>query len=133
MFRKRGDGKTVELNAGSGYKNGLDIEERGKRLQDFWWGYWSGVRRMLDHWKKDNANPKNDVHPKTRYVFSMHTFNPVFEGERREIQIGILTTHFPVLAEYFQKGFTKAGYFAKINEPYNACHGPNQAGTAGCP
>jgi predicted N-formylglutamate amidohydrolase len=47
MFRKKGDGNKVELNIGTGYKNGLSIEERNNRLTEYWFGYWSGVRRLL--------------------------------------------------------------------------------------
>lgn len=133
MFRKKGDGLIVDLNSGTGYKKGLDIDERSKRLHEYWYGYWAGVRRLLDHWKKDNANPKNEIDLKKRYVFSIHSFSAVYEGNPRQIQVGVLATHYPALAEYFEKGFKKAGYDARINEPYNPCHGANQAATAGNP
>lgn len=132
MFRKKGDGLYVELNKGKGYRNGLEMAERSLRLNDYWFGYWNGVKKLLANWKVDNKNPKSGINPKRRYVFSIHSYTSKYQNEVRKLQVGILCTHFPALAEYFRSGFVKAGYNAKVNEPYNACHGPNNAGTCGC-
>ena len=133
MFRKSGDGKIIDLNKGTGYNGGLHIDERNNRLKDYWYGYWSAVKKLLKIWNKDNSDPKNRVDPFKRYVFSIHSFTPVYEGAIREVQVGILCTHCTSLAQFFYQGFTKAGYVTRINEPYNSCDGPNQAGTGGNP
>jgi predicted N-formylglutamate amidohydrolase len=85
MFRKRGDGISIDLNSGDGYRGNLDVDERDKRMKAYWWGYWNAVRKLLNHWNRDNKNPKNGINPRVRYVFSVHSFSPVYEGQKREV------------------------------------------------
>jgi predicted N-formylglutamate amidohydrolase len=113
------------LNKGTGYRNGLSTEERGHRLGRYWYGYWGGVKKMLADWKADTAKNPALVNPKIRYVFSMHSYTACYEGEIRELQIGVLCTHYEDLARYIEQGFKKAGYNAEINQPYNSCNGAN--------
>lgn len=93
MFRKAGDGRIIDLNKGTGYKDGLHIDERNHRLKEYWYGYWGAVKKLLKIWHNDTSNPKNGVDPFKRYVFSIHSFTPIYEGEVRAVQVGILCTH----------------------------------------
>lgn len=55
-------------------------------------------------------------------VYSIHSFNPLYEGSIRPMEIGLLTNKDPVddFTRSHQDPFIARGYDARINEPWSA-------------
>jgi len=101
LFRKFGDGKEVDLN-----KN-LTPEEEQKRIKRFYIPYVEALREI-----------SHKVDP--TYILSIHSFTPLYQGEPRSIEIGVL--HGPEsskLAEGLNDGLNKKGHCSEINKPYD--------------
>ena len=73
LFRKYGDANEVMLN-----KNMTQKEER-HRLEKFYHTYYYAFREI-----SLKTNPK--------IIISLHSYNPVYEGSKREVEVGVLTS-----------------------------------------
>lgn len=73
LFRKEGDGKEIILN-----KN-ITKEEEESRIMKYYYSYYSAFREI-----SLKINPK--------IIISIHSFNPVYEGVKREVEVGILSS-----------------------------------------
>lgn len=71
VFRQECDGVLVDLN-----KN-LTVEEINKRKELFYYPYHNAIEEQVQA-----------HHPKL--VLSIHSFNPIYEGKIREMEVGIL-------------------------------------------
>jgi predicted N-formylglutamate amidohydrolase len=71
LFRKEGDGEEVELN-----KN-MTYEEEQERIKKYFIPYYEALREI---------SLKVDF----KYVLSIHSFTPLYQGEIRAMEIGIL-------------------------------------------
>jgi len=104
LFRDIADGKTIELN------NKMAAEEKKKRIKYYYKPYHTALKRILK------------VHP-IRLVLSIHSFTPVYEGARRQVEIGVLFNKRSDLAKSLQKRFAGNGCDARLNEPWSGKKG----------
>ena len=93
----------MQLNADLGQ------DEQRRRL-DIWRGYHDAVDRVV-------GESDSDV------VLSIHTFTPVFEGQRRAIEVGVLFDHDVDLAERVGAAISETGFRVGMNEPYSGRRG----------
>jgi len=100
LFRKGGDGQVVELNKDMTY------EEEQKRIQKYFIPYYEAVRDI-----------SLKVDP--LYVLSIHSFTPLYQGEIREMEIGVLHGHESVtLSNDLHEGM-KTKFKSVQNSPYD--------------
>jgi len=104
LFRDVADGKPVVLN------DKITAAERAKRIKFYYRPYHTAMQRILKQ------------HP-IRLVLSIHSFTPVYEGTRRQVEIGVLFNKRSDLAESLQKHFAQSGYDARLNEPWSGKEG----------
>jgi predicted N-formylglutamate amidohydrolase len=103
LFRHKGDKRIVELN------EDLTPEEEYRRIVQYHVGYHAAMREI-----QKKINPK--------YVFSIHSFTPVYEGENRSVEIGLLVSHphhMENLARKFFDDIGRKGYQVGWDEPYD--------------
>jgi predicted N-formylglutamate amidohydrolase len=62
---------------------------------------------------------------KPRLVLAIHSFSPEYEGQKRDIEIGVLVKHEKdrALADKFVEAYAKIGVRVAINEPWSAMDG----------
>jgi len=101
LFRRTGDGKEVDLN------KDLTHEEEQKRIKRFYIPYYEALREI-----SAKVDPT--------YVLSIHSFTPVYQGEPRSMEIGVLYGHDSTkLAVDINEGMKTKGYISDINRPYD--------------
>jgi len=101
LFRKFGDGKEVELN------KDLTYEEEQSRIKRFYLSYCEALREI-----SLNVDPT--------YVLSIHSFTPIYQGESRSMEIGVLCGHESAkLANDLNDSLNTRGYCSEINKPYD--------------
>jgi len=101
LFRKFGDGKEVELN------KDMTFEEEQKRMKRFYIPYCEALREI-----------SLKIDPK--YILSIHSFTPNYQGETRAMEIGVLCGHdSSKLAEKLNDELNNVGYCSEINKPYD--------------
>jgi len=101
LFRRSGDGQEVDLN-----KN-LTYEEEQKRIKRFYIPYYDALREI-----STKVNPT--------YILSIHSFTPIYQGEPRSMEIGVLYGHDSTkLAIDLNEGMLSKGYVSDINRPYD--------------
>lgn len=102
IFRTVADGKPIALNAN------ISVEERQDRIDRYWRPYRFELTEMLEHLKN------------IELVISVHSFTPLYEGEPRDCEIGVLYIDSVEEASWFLKSFTEKGYKTVENEPWPA-------------
>lgn len=102
MFRETADGKPISLNSR------LSAEERQDRIDRYWRPY----RFELDEILK--------AMPSIELVISIHSFTPVYEGEPRNLELGVLYLESSKEASWFLQDFEQKGYKVAENEPWPA-------------
>lgn len=101
LFRKFGDGKEVELN------KDLTFEEEQARIKRFYIPYCEALREI-----------SLKVDP--TYIISVHSFTPVYQGEPRSMEIGVLHGHDSTkLAVKVNDEMKAKGYYSELNKPYD--------------
>jgi predicted N-formylglutamate amidohydrolase len=100
LFRTEAEGRLVHLNAG------LSDEERERRIHTAWKPYHAAVDRVVA------------AHPEAAVV-SMHSFTPIYEGKRRELEIGVLFDRDEDAGRALALLLNDAGYHVRLNEPYS--------------
>ncbi len=105
LFRTHAEGLPVELNT-----HLLDDVERHKRMEKLWRPYHEAIDREL-------------VQSNASILLAIHTFTPLYEGVRREVEIGVLFDREEELAEELAAGIGARGYRVALNEPYSGKHG----------
>lgn len=100
MFLSRAEGREVLLNSN------IDEVERERRLAQLWRPYHSAVDRELSR----TTAP---------IVLAVHTFTPVWQGESRDVEVGVLFDEEEALAERAREAISRAGLFVAMNEPYS--------------
>ena len=73
LFRKFGDGNEIMLN------KGMTLKEERHRLEKFYHTYYYAFREI-----SLKTNPK--------IILSLHSYNPVYEGAKREVEVGVLSS-----------------------------------------
>jgi predicted N-formylglutamate amidohydrolase len=100
LFRSEAEGLPIELNE--------DVSEEDRDA------------RMTHYYRRFHAVVDREVARSSAPVlFAMHTFTPVYEGQRRELEVGVLFDDEHELAEQLRAAFAAAGYRVALNEPYS--------------
>ncbi len=107
MFRTEGDGKVVEMN------QNLTFEQKMERQEKSWNSYFRAMKDMLNGFNNG-------------YAFSIHSFTDCYEGEKRELEVGILCLNSDDLAIWLRDKFLEKGIKAEINKPYNTFNSESQ-------
>ncbi len=100
LFRAEAEGLPVWLNAS------VDPEDRDERIRRFYGPYHEAVGRIV----RDTPNAP---------VLSLHSFTPLYEGQPRTVEIGVLFDHQEEVAERMAAVFAAAGYRTALNEPWS--------------
>lgn len=100
LFRVEAEGEAIELN------QSIDSAEREIRLDAYYRPFHDAVDREV-------------AASKASTVFAMHTFTPLYEGSRRELEVGVLFDSEEELAMHMVEGFARAGFRTAPNEPYS--------------
>uniref|UniRef100_A0A7S3G7B4 N-formylglutamate amidohydrolase n=2 Tax=Palpitomonas bilix TaxID=652834 RepID=A0A7S3G7B4_9EUKA len=122
MFRPDTDGHEVSFNKGIWGNEGE--KERRKRLSRFFYPFHDAVHQaVLREFTLFDYYPRHiDT---SKLIISLHSFNPVYEGEVRKMEVGILYEHEEdrQLAESLQLMCRKNLIRARINEPWSGKKG----------
>jgi len=110
LFRTDGDGQILDLN------RDLTEEEEEKRIIKYHHSYYNALREV-----------SNKIDP--LYIFSVHSFTALYEGEPRSLEVGILVNYSEELAEKVCAGIKKKSHKIAINEPYDGKQGLNALDT----
>lgn len=73
LFRKEGDGNLILLN-----KN-ITKEEEEYRLDRYYYSYYSAFREI-------------SLKIKPKIIISIHSYTPLYEGQKRDVEIGVLSS-----------------------------------------
>ncbi len=100
LFRESAEGRAVALNSG------LSTEQQRERIERLYRPFHDAVSRSLE----SCAAP---------VVLAMHTFTPVYEGQQRALEIGVLFDEEEELARRVQALLQEQGLIVELNEPYS--------------
>ncbi|MGE0326688.1 MAG: N-formylglutamate amidohydrolase [Polyangiaceae bacterium] len=100
LFRKHADGAEVALN------RQIHTEEAEARVANYYRPYHDQLDREVA------AAP-------AELCFSVHSFTPVYQGEPRELEMGVLFNEEDQLAQSLRRHLRDAGYDTRLNEPYS--------------
>jgi predicted N-formylglutamate amidohydrolase len=100
LFRDVADGRPVHLNVD------LPDHERLARILACWRPFHDAVDAMIAE------------HP-ARLLLSMHSFTPIYEGNVREVEIGVLFDDEDARAARLAELLEPSGYCVRLNEPYS--------------
>jgi len=100
LFRAEAEGEPVELN------RDLSDAERRTRLERFHRPYHEAIDQRL-------AGHGAEV------VFSIHTFTPIYEGQVRQVEVGVLFDTQEALAVALAERIARAGFRTALNEPWS--------------
>lgn len=101
LFRRSGDGKEVDLN------KDLTYEEEQSRIKKYFVPYYEALREISN---------KVDF----KYAISVHSFTPLYQGETRALEIGVLYGHDSEdFALKLNEGMLEKGYKSEANKPYD--------------
>lgn len=104
LFRSHADNEAIDLNSD------MPTEDRDARITRFYIPYHLELGRAA-----------REVDP--LLVLSIHSFNPVFEGEVRDFEIGVLSTSEDSLATEMCNHFNSVGLSARVNQPWSGKEG----------
>jgi len=106
LFRTVADGLPVQLN------QNLTRKEEERRIRGFWEPFHTEIDRISQGLKP-------------RFLLSVHSYTPLYEGEPRDVQIGVLhDNRNPELASQWCKRLGElSGMDVRINEPYTGMDG----------
>lgn len=111
LFREVADHEPVHLNAGlTANVGGALDDERARRIDGFWRPYHAAVDRVL------TAHPGADV-------LGLHSYTPDYQGERREVQIGVLYDRDVELGLAWAEALAGQGFDVRLNEPWSGLAG----------
>jgi predicted N-formylglutamate amidohydrolase len=103
LFRKTAEGRPIQLN------HDIDSTDRARRLL-----LWGAYHAALD--REVGRSP-------ARVVLAVHTFTPLYEGNARPMEIGVLFDEEEALATDIAKSLAAAGFRVAMNEPYSGKDG----------
>lgn len=97
------------------FNRGLDPAQRQQRLARWYEPYHQAVDQELLHWPGPGRGPT---------LLSVHSFTPVFNGQQRPMELGVLFDHgHPALAARLLQQLKAAGFSTVANEPYSGYEG----------
>lgn len=104
LYRLTAEGRPIHLNAG------LTDAERARRLDTLYRPYHRRLSEAVA------ARPG-------ALLVAMHTFTPVYEGEARHLEVGVLFDHDEALGVHIADALAAGGLHVRLNEPYSGRHG----------
>lgn len=99
LFRPNAEGLPVELN------QGIDDADRERRLV-YYRGYHDRIDRMVE------------AHSSAAVIFAIHSFTPVYEGESRHFDLGVLFDRDEALGAALGEHLAHV-CSVRLNEPYS--------------
>lgn len=101
LIRDKCDNKSVKIGTN------VTSQDRQKRIDLYWTPYRKAFDDLLQEYTA------------AEMVLGVHSFTPNYEGQLRQVEIGVLCTSEHVgVAEKLNSAFNEAGYVSKINEPW---------------
>lgn len=100
LFLAEAEGAPVALN------EGIDAAERARRIERFHEPFHGAIDERLGPHQSE-------------IVFSIHSFTPVYQGEKRPMEIGVLFDREDELGERTAAVLHDAGFVTALNEPYS--------------
>ena len=91
----------------------LDVDERAHRIECLHKGYHDGLDQLLQRILKQRKVA----------LISMHSFTPVWAGNKRDIEIGVLFDEKEDIAHALVESLREQGYDCRPNEPYSGLTG----------
>jgi len=110
LFRTQGDAQVVDLN------RDLTYEEEQKRIAKYHHSYYNALREV-----------SLKIDP--LYIFSIHSFTGLYEGQPRSLEIGVMVSYSDDLGNKVNEGLKKRNHNAAVNEPYDGKQGMNALDT----
>ncbi|MBK6807806.1 MAG: N-formylglutamate amidohydrolase [Sandaracinaceae bacterium] len=104
LFRTVAEGQPVELNAA------LSDADRRLRLTDYYRPYHAALDATLGA----SLAPM---------LFAVHSFTPMYEGQPRAMELGVLFNREPALGYALTEHLSRAGYVTHANEPWSGQEG----------
>lgn len=104
LFRLEAEGRQVALN------RDLDDAERARRIERMYQPFHGAIDRGL--------GPHG-----AEILFSIHSFTPVYEGQTRAMEIGVLYNTQDELGQRAARHLADAGFVTRENEPYSGKEG----------
>ena len=104
LFRAVAEGDDVELNAS------IDDADRARRLDLYHRPFHAAVSREVEA-------------SRAPWLLAMHTFTPVYEGQRRTLELGVLFDREEAMAMRLVEGLASHGWRVAPNEPYSGRDG----------
>ena len=88
----------------------LNDNEKEIRESEIYWPYHNAIDTQISRLKKQKVSP---------IIISIHSFTPVFNGNKREWEVGVLWDKDPTTARIFINKLTEAGFLVGDNKPYS--------------
>lgn len=103
LFRTEADGEPIVFNAE------LSDDERRRRL-----AYYDGYHAAVDQLVAESPDAT---------VFSLHSFTPLYEGQPRSMEVGVLFNRDEAPARRLAARLVDAGFVTALNEPWSGREG----------
>ncbi len=104
VFRERAEGRPIRMN------QKLSDDEKERRLETLHRAYHGEVHRRIE---KSPAE----------ILFAIHSYTPIYEGFRRELEVGVLFDIEEELARHVMARIARLGLNVALNEPYSGKEG----------
>ena len=88
----------------------LNDNEKEIREYEVYWPYHNAIDTQISRLKRQKVSP---------IIISIHSFTPVFNGNKREWEVGVLWDKDPTTARIFINKLTEAGFLVGDNKPYS--------------
>ena len=88
----------------------LNDNEKEIRESEIYWPYHNAIDTQISRLKRQKVSP---------IIISIHSFTPVFNGNQREWEVGVLWDKDPTTARIFINKLTEAGFLVGDNKPYS--------------
>lgn len=88
----------------------LNDNEKEIRESEIYWPYHNAIDTQISRLKRQKVSP---------IIISIHSFTPVFNGNKREWEVGVLWDKDPTTARIFINKLTDAGFLVGDNKPYS--------------
>ena len=88
----------------------LNNKEKEIRESEIYWPYHNAINTQISRLKRQKVSP---------IIISIHSFTPVFNGNKREWEVGVLWDKDPTTARIFINKLTEAGFLVGDNKPYS--------------
>ncbi len=105
LLRDWAEGAPVELNCD------VAAADRQRRIDEYYRPYHQAFDELVQ------ASPQAD------FIFSVHSFTPMYEGTPRDIEVGILYDSQAQLGEQCVLELGRFGYDVRVNQPWSGLGG----------